>query len=313
MTAPIQQAMLAGSGIAAPLRFTSWWNAFSDGNRTATIAVTTDATISSGPINKLVDGALTASLFWSGGQTLRTIKFDFGVGATVIIDAFGWRQDSGVAHGTWGLHGSNDDSTYTQIGASFALGQSGVVQYMVMRDNSTPYRYYKLIQSAGATSNSPFLIEITFRAASSLATRDPYESGDRTSLITVTTTATPGPGTTVNNLIDGAYSNAAGDSFNFQAAQSTREIKFDLLGVQKVITDFIFLQQASSNHGTWVMEGSNDDSVYTQLGASFTLGSSVPISKYNLSNTTAYRYYKLRQTAGVTTTGSAIYEIEFKI
>lgn len=303
----------AQGSAAAPAYATTWWDAFSDGNRTGTITVSTTASISSGPINKLVDGSLALSLFWSGGQTSKEIKFDFGSGATVVIDAFGWRQDGGAAHGTWVLEGSNDDSSYTQIGSSFTLGQSGQPQVFYALTNNTPYRYYKLRQTAGSTSGTPFLLETNFRATSSAGARDAYEKGDRTSLITVTTTASVSAGSAINNLVDGAYSGSVGDSFVFGAAQSTREIKFDLgSGVQKTITDFVWLQSGTNGHGTWVMEGSNDDSSYTQLGSSFTLGGAC-ISKYNLSNATAYRYYKLRQTAGSTSTAPFIQEIEFKI
>ena len=293
-------------------RFTSWWSTVSDGNRTSLITVTTDATIGNGPVNKLVDGSAAASLFWSGGQVNRNVTFDFGVGATVIIDGFGWLQDVGFNHGTWVLQGSNDNTTYTQIGAAFGLGVSGQTQMHYVFVNATPYRYYRLLQIAGTTSNSPFLIEIYFRATLVATQRDSYESGDRTGNIIVTTTATPQAGSSAMNLVNGDYAPDTTGSFLFNAVESTREFKFNLLGVQKIITDFVLLQSAATAHGTWVMEGSNNDSSYTQLGSSFTLGGST-VSKYSLSNSTAYSFYKLRQTAGSTGVTVRLIEIEFKI
>jgi hypothetical protein len=55
-------------------------------------------------------------------------------------------------------------------------------------------------------------------------------------------------------------------------------------------------------HGTWVFEGSKDDSSYSGLGNSFTLGGAAMKLSLNL------RYYRFRQT-----TTLWHYEIEFKI
>jgi hypothetical protein len=91
-------------------------------------------------------------------------------------------------------------------------------------------------------------------------------------------------------------------------------VKFDLgVGVTKIITGFIWLQDAthSASHGTWVLEGSNDDTTYTGIGASFTLGNSNPV--YTFTNTTAYRYYQLRQTAGTTSSTPWLLETQFRV
>lgn len=314
MSSSLQQLLLGmGGGPSVPSRIGTWWDAFSDGNRTGTITVSTTASISSGPINKLVDGSLANSLFWSGGQSGKEIKFDFGVGASVVIDGMAWTQDAGANHGSWELQGSNDDSSYSQVGSTISLGTAGQPTVYFNFTNTAGYRYYKLLQTSGTTSGSPFLVETRFRCSTGGSARSGYESGDRTSVITVTTTAAVSAGTSITNLVDGDMSGSNSGWFVFGAVESTREIKFDFgSGVTKTVTDFIWLQTSTQSHGTWVMEGSNDDSSYTGLGSSFTLGGAA-MSKYNISNATPYRYYKLRQTAGSTSTAASIIEVEFKI
>lgn len=320
MTFPFPHFTPTVSGGGPTLILTpSYWNDGGYGDRTASITVTTTATLGSGTIGTLVNGGFsvgpTDACFFNGGQSTREIKFDFGSGVTKVITGFRWMQDVGSTHGTWVLEGSNDDSTYTGIGSSFTLGGDSMVDYQM--SNSTAYRYYKLRQTAGSTSGSPWLIEIEFRIGdASGLTRDALEAGDRTASITTTSTASFGAGT-VSNLIDGAFVSNGTDACWFTNGQSTKEIKFDLgSGVTKVITGFTWAQGTGGAHGTWIIEGSNDDSTYTQLGSSFTLGGvtgSPNPQHQTFANTTAYRYYKLRQTSGTTSSGPWILETEFRI
>jgi hypothetical protein len=167
------------------------------------------------------------------------------------------------------------DSSYAGIGSSFTLGNASssllLVDYQF--SNSTDYRYYKLRQTAGTTSSSPFLIEIEFRIGDPTgSTRDALEQGDRTASITTLTTAALGGGT-INNLIDGVLRDNVSDGCWFTNGQSSKEIKFDLgSGVSEAITGSSWIQGSGGQHGTWTFEGSNDDSSYTGLGSSFTLG-----------------------------------------
>ncbi|MBZ9710483.1 hypothetical protein LB543_27675 [Mesorhizobium sp. ESP7-2] len=296
----------------------SYWNAGGLGDRTSSITVTTTATLGGGTINNLIDGGFAANstdaCWFNSGQTLREVKFDFGAGVQKIIDGFRWVQDTHSDHGTWVFEGSNDDSTYTTIGSSFALGGGGIVKYFFFSaTNTTAYRYYKLRQIAGATASGPWLKEIQFRIADPAIgeVRDALVDGDRTSLITTTTTATMTLGTHIDNLVDGLFTADANGAAAFTSGESSREIKFDL-GSGKILTGFLWLQDTELTHGTWVIEGSNDDSTYTGLGSSFTLGGAV-IQQQTWSNSTAYRYHKLRQTSGTTNTSPWLYEIEFRI
>ena len=298
--------------IGLPPRYTTWWDALSTGNRTGLTTITTTATFAGSP-NGLIDGSYSASVWWGSGGTNWELRLDFGVGATVVCDGFGWLQHAGTPQGTWVFEGSNNGSSYTQFGSSFALVPTTVAQVFHAFSNASPYRYYRIRQVGGVTSDAPYLIEWEHRIAASATARDGYESGDRTAHIVVTTNATLTGGSTIDNLVDGAYEPVPAECVTFTNGQSAREIKFDLgAGVAKKITDFIWVQTGPASHGTWVMEGSNDDTTYTGLGASFTLGGA-SLDKHNLSNTTAYRYYKLRQTAGTTSDGPYVLEVEFLI
>lgn len=151
------------------LVITSYSNPLSTGNRPS-IAVSTTATLGAGSVSALVDGAYTAgapSPFFNSGQSSVNILFDFGV--QKVINAFKWYQDIAISHGTWVMEGSNDNSSYTQIGSSFSLGtgtgggstQGAPTEFVV--PNSSAYRYYRLRQTAGTTSSNPWLEEIEFK------------------------------------------------------------------------------------------------------------------------------------------------------
>ncbi|UCI17572.1 hypothetical protein FJ970_20970 [Mesorhizobium sp. B2-1-8] len=189
-----------GGGGGSP---TSYFNTGGRGDRTASITTTLVSGSIAGTIDNLVDGAFgtntTDSCAFFASQTNIVIKFDFGTGK--IIDGFRWYQNQGSGHGTYVFEGSNDDSSYTQIGGSFTLGAAILTDFTGI--NSTAYRYYRLRQTAGTTSNIPWLEEIEFRiAASGDAARDTREYGDRTAIITISTTASI-TGGAINHLING--------------------------------------------------------------------------------------------------------------
>lgn len=303
----------------------SYANSGGTGARTGSITVTTTATLGSGAGTQthLVDGNLTASdtfaMWFNSGQSGKEIKFDFGSGR--VIDEALWYQDTGATHGLWTWYGSNDDSSYTAIGGSFTLGgYAGIQRQVTLHGNTTSYRYYKLLHSGSPpnTSSNPYIKEIEFRIDGTPGGSTDYSNtggyGDRTSSITVTTTATTNAGT-LNNLVDGAFNEDSSDAWQWNSGQSTREIKFDF-GTARVIDEASWQQNTASSNGTWKWQGSNNDSSYTDIGSTFTLGGTgnagVSFLTQLHGNTTAYRYYKLLQTAGTTVTTFNV-EIEFRI
>lgn len=283
------------------------------GDRTGSITITTTATISSGTINNLIDGVYagnaTDGVAFNSGQSTREIKFDFGSG--VVIQEGRMMCDRNSNHGTWIFEGSNDDASYTQQGSSFTFGN--VICSWGDATNQTSYRYYKLRQTSGTTSSSPWMEEIEFKMNGAVTTDDTAFRGDRTGSITASTTATLGFGT-ASNLVDGDHiDNSSGAIFFNPGGQSSKEFKFDF-GTGKVITGFQAFFGATFTHGTFTAEGSNDDASYTALDTGFALGTSTTTcTRRTWANSTAYRYFKLRQTAGTLSGSADFIEVEFLI
>jgi hypothetical protein len=140
---------------------TSYANAGGTGDRTSTITVTTTATLGGGTISQLVDGSQANGLWWTSGQSLITVTFDFGVGASKVIDEFKWYQSAVTVHGLWVFEGSNDNSSYTTFPESIDLGD--IATDVVPVTNTSGYRYYRLRQYNNVTSSGPYLREIEFK------------------------------------------------------------------------------------------------------------------------------------------------------
>ncbi len=133
------------------------------GNRTSLITLSTDNLLGFGTLSTLVDGSIGNGWFFNGatGDGTGWILFDFGSGNSFVIDEFIWKQQNTATHGVWKFEGSNDNSSWTQIGSDFTL-TAGLIQ--PGGANDTAYRYYRLRSMSGARSASPYLYEILFRA-----------------------------------------------------------------------------------------------------------------------------------------------------
>lgn len=145
-------------------RITPTYNStISRGNRTSTIALTTTNLTMFGTLSALVDGSLANGPYFNGVSSNGSnwLTFDFGSGNAFVIDEFIWKQQNTTGHGVWRLEGSNDNSTWTQIGSDFTLN-AGLNQ--PGGSNNTAYRYYRLRAMSGSRSASPYLYEILFRA-----------------------------------------------------------------------------------------------------------------------------------------------------
>lgn len=129
-------------------------------------------------------------------------------------------------------------------------------------------------------------------------------TGDRTGIITISSNLTWTG--TVSTIINGAFTNSLYWANN--ALSGIDVLAFDF-GSAKVIDEFKWYQSDATTHGTWVFEGSSDGSSWTGLGSSFTLTNGT----FPITNTTAYRYYRLRGLSGTARNIPWLREIEFKI
>lgn len=335
-----QNATVAGVGTAITQIKCSYSNTNGTGNRTGGggITVTTTATTAGGGgvIANLVNGSLTAnssnSFSWANGQTLREIKFDFGTGR--IVRQARWYQDSATSHGTWKWRGSNDDSSYTDIGIAFDLrgvGTSIAHIHTQLINNTTSYRYYKLEQQTGTTNSGPWLEEIEFFIDGTTdengdtsylypvgggVNGNGFDSGsggngvDRNSLVTPTFSFTA-PDGTASNLLDGAAANNSTDSTDFPVSPiSNGKITFDFGSTKQRINEITWEQNTGTTHGTWLIEASDDNSTWTTVKAAFTFGGSSQVTSF--TNTAGYRYYRLNQQTGSTSNSPWLHEIYFR-
>src|SRR5688572_17072185 len=168
------------------------------GDRSASITVTATGVSGGSSLQQLVDGVRwTPALnvgqnVMAGGLTNGMIKFDFGVGADVVIDSFrAWiiaiHKLGQLSFGTWRWAGSNDDAAYTDLGSPFEIvsGDLGAQSYSVTSvytgkeysepaGNVTGYRYYRLSQVGGVVPTvQNFVGEFEFKINSSEGTPDP--------------------------------------------------------------------------------------------------------------------------------------------
>lgn len=137
--------------------------------------------------------------------------------------------------------------------------------------------------------------------------------GNRTSSITATAASGTFASGTPSVLVDGSYSNAA--TLTNGGVVLGKWIKFDFgASDAPIITEAIWRQSGTTALGVWQWQGSNDDTNWTNIGNSFTLGGATIQTQTELSNnTSAYRYYRLNGVSGTMSNASSLQEIEFKL
>lgn len=136
--------------------------------------------------------------------------------------------------------------------------------------------------------------------------------GDRTAIITVTTTAVLNIGP-ASKWVDNNFDNNS-NSIEIQNGQTLRSITFDF-GHKALITEVKYYQNGSGSQGTWKWQGSNDGSSFTDLSATFNMdaGGAGDVVGDLSANTIGYRYYRALQTSGTTNSSPWSKEFEFKI
>ena len=140
---------------------------------------------------------------------------------------------------------------------------------------------------------------------------------------TVTLTATISSGilnsTVGDNVIDGSGNSTANMYFQGNTVGAT--ITFDAGANKRIDWQGVRATTSSeASHGTLVAEASNDNTTYTTLKSAFTFLSMTEAQRNNggsgreatWSNSTGYRYFRLRRTAGDGSTGPWFYHFSFK-
>jgi hypothetical protein len=152
--------------LVQPITATSYDNAGGKGNRTASITVSFTGGLMGGTASGLVNGVFSSSdglYFANTGVSGKYIRFDFGAGAQKVINEIKYYQQTATTQGVWQFQGSNDASSWTNIGSTFTLGSAATDTITAMSANTTTYRYYQLLGVSGSGNSSPWAYEWEFK------------------------------------------------------------------------------------------------------------------------------------------------------
>jgi hypothetical protein len=293
------------------------------GDRSALIEVAGTAALNSGVLDtmhdaSLINGVMTADNRWfTAGQSAVTIEFDFSTIGPQAITGFTWWQSNTTTHGTWVFEGYNG-ATWDQLAGPFTLGNPRP-QIVTVADSGYRERY-RLRQTSGVTSDSPFLDEIEFElgppeaegATDAFSYGNAGGQGDRSALMGVSANFVPAIGS-VGNLVDGDFSADGSGSFGYEdLAAPSALITFELLTAQAIAEFRFFRSSPADNWGTWQFRASADDVTYLNLGDPLVLGGTER-RYHNACNQLAYPFYQLQHVAGTLAGAPWLTEIEFRI
>jgi hypothetical protein len=144
-------------------------NASGTGDRSATITVSKSAgLVMTGALSEMVNGVNSPTLWFNSVAAAgQWIHFDFG-GLQIVNEARLYVDSFSTDCGVWQWQGSADDSSWTNLGASFTLISPNTIlawdcQTMDLGGNANAYRYYRLLGISGNYSSHPYLLEMTFK------------------------------------------------------------------------------------------------------------------------------------------------------
>ena len=276
------------------------------GIRQGYIGVAWSGTTGGGTVQDLLDGSQSNSFWWAGGQTGKTLTFDFSAIGPQQITEMKWYQDSTGSHGTWKWQTSNDGTTFTDATSTFTLGGVTTQTDTSLSGNTGHYLYYRLAHvGITGTSSGPFLREIEFKLAVDAEPAPSVQSylhpggfGNRSSSITVTGTLTDGSGTgPKSNLVNGDYSNNTTGSWYMSNTQTAGNYVDFNFGSKRIVDEATWGTDNTTAMGTYKWQG-GDGTTYSDIGSTFTLqGKCLKMTSLN-GNTTPYQHYRLTMTAG---------------
>lgn len=139
----------------------SYANPGGTGNRSSLITASQAFGYNMLGIGVLIDGNTgTTGCYLNSVADGDWFQFDFG--SAKVIDEVTWYQQTTATHGTWKIQGSNDNSSFTDIGSSFTLGGATTQTITEISGNSTGYRYYRFTKVSGSIV-SIWLYEVEFQ------------------------------------------------------------------------------------------------------------------------------------------------------
>jgi hypothetical protein len=120
----------------------------------------TTAALGAGSVTLALQTPTKMNLFWfTAGQSSKSVTFDFGVAVT--LSGMMTFQDIIGSQGTWQPQYSDDNITFSNIGTAGTWG--GAIVSVWGFTNSTAHRYWRLTQTSGTTSSTPWQQGLMFR------------------------------------------------------------------------------------------------------------------------------------------------------
>lgn len=132
------------------------------GDRTASVTMTTSASLLSGGMTFLINGTF-GNDGWFNGSAAAGAWLQFQLSSARVITGLKLYQSWGATHGTWKPQGSNDGSSWTDLDIEQTLGGSSTTSEIAFYSNTTAYIYYRILGISGNTSSSPWIQEIEFK------------------------------------------------------------------------------------------------------------------------------------------------------
>ena len=105
----------------------------------------------------------TANVGYFSGAVSGYIQFNFQV--PLLITEATYNQQNSDAQGTWQFQGSTDGISFTNIGATFALGGATSQVLTTLNGNTTRYQYLRLNGISGTTSSGPYVYAMLFKTS----------------------------------------------------------------------------------------------------------------------------------------------------
>lgn len=149
---------------------TSYGNPGGVGPRNSFVTITaSEGLVVEYTILTLIDGvqnpyAPQGSPVFSGGTVDGTVWIQFQFESAVIVNEMKLYSNTDSNNGTWQFQGSNNGSSWTNVGSAFAWNVVGTsLTVTSMSANTTRYSYYRLLGVSGNSNGSNYQTEAEFK------------------------------------------------------------------------------------------------------------------------------------------------------
>jgi hypothetical protein len=141
----------------------AYTNADGTGDRRTTVLSLSNCTYT-GALSALLNGSLNTNDFYWGGQNTAGKYILFSFGYKALITEAKYHQQTNSSQGVWQWQGSNDAINWTDIGATFTLGNVTPPQTITeLSANLVGYVRYRLYGISGTLNNGPYVYEFEFK------------------------------------------------------------------------------------------------------------------------------------------------------